>query len=90
MRKRSSALVKRLNSAKTAAPVALGVASAGLAAALMVAWVRRRARRARVATPAPQPPIDPIDEGSMESFPASDPPSTMSPATSVRGRGPRS
>ncbi len=89
MRPRPSSLVKSLKSSKSA-PVALGVASAGLAAALMVAWVRRRARRARVATTSPQPPVDLVDEGSMESFPASDPPSTMSPMTSVRGKRPRS
>ncbi len=90
MRTRPSALVKSLKSSKSAAPVAIGVASAGLAAALMVAWVRRRARRARVATASPQPPMDLVDESSMDSFPASDPPSTMSPTTSVRGRRPRS
>jgi len=91
MRSRPSALVKSLKKSKATAPVAIGVASAGLAAALMVAWVRRRARRARVAAaPAPQPAVDPIDENSMQSFPASDPPSTMSPTTTMQGKRPRS
>lgn len=66
----------------------LGAAGLAIIVAGLSYWTRHRfgVRQPETAPRFGEGTRDLVDEGSWESFPASDPPSTMSPTTSVKHR----
>ncbi len=75
----------RLDLWQSRAAVGAALAVVGAAAAFFAVRVWRKQRASSAAQSANDHIQDLIDEGSMESFPASDPPSSMSPSTVLSG-----
>ncbi len=75
----------RLDLWQSRAAVGAALAAVGATAAFFAVTLWRRRRAALSGHSANDHIQDLIDEGSMESFPASDPPSTMSPSTVLSG-----
>ena len=75
----------RLDLWQSRAAVGAALAVVGATAAFFAVRVWRKQRASSAAQSANDHIQDLIDEGSMESFPASDPPSSMSPSTALSG-----